>query len=476
MVSFDQIIFLSVLFSLYGISYLYKKYLLSFRFRKGQFRIPILENTPALHWLNFAFGSFLIAFVFGFNAYFQSLIQSVLVYLLMAFLPRKYKPQYFAFVGILGWTLIYHLYRTFSLQMDQYNTLDYASSQMLLTIKLTSIAFSYADRLNPDTPVKYWKENSLKNLPSISEYLGYIYFFPTLFTGPTLTLKLYQDFFSKCFNAPQDSNEFPLSTRICFRSSITRIIESIFWLLVHVFVQTLIVNSHFLRSSQFADYSFVGKVILLWLYTLTIKSKYYCVWKIGEANSIMTGIAYKSTNKLENGCTIINWDNGVNIYPSKVETAQSIKELHDYWNVCTSNWLKNCVYLRMKLELGFRNTVCIIITNLVSAFWHGFYMGYIITFISSGVATITNRYIRTIITPIIMKYSESYPYIKRAYDILAACLISILVGFVIIGFGLLDFYSTMKVYHQVYYYGWILLGLGILLTQVLKKFTKQKIN
>ena len=65
----------------------------------------------------------------------------------------------------------------------------------------------------------------------------------------------------------------------------------------------------------------------------------------------------------------------------RFELGLNMKESLDCWNIGTMKWLRHVVY-----ERAGKNTR----TGLVyvtSAFWHGFYPGYYITFISGALFT-----------------------------------------------------------------------------------------
>jgi lysophospholipid acyltransferase 1/2 len=72
----------------------------------------------------------------------------------------------------------------------------------------------------------------------------------------------------------------------------------------------------------------------------------------------------------------------------KVETAQSMKEAFDNWNVNTQLWLRRIAYDRLPTgkTLG---------VFVLSAFWHGFYPGYYLTFVLCAFLVYAGRGVRT---------------------------------------------------------------------------------
>jgi len=69
-----------------------------------------------------------------------------------------------------------------------------------------------------------------------------------------------------------------------------------------------------------------------------------------------------------------------------VEFSHDVKDFLGAWNISVHKWLKYYVYLRMmKKDNKGLQIVPILTTFVVSAVWHGFYPGYFLFFISSGI-------------------------------------------------------------------------------------------
>jgi len=101
---------------------------------------------------------------------------------------------------------------------------------------------------------------------------------------------------------------------------------------------------------------------------------------MAEGACILSGIGFNGYK--HDGS--VRWDRVTNVSPLALETAQNNKELLEAWNQNTNKWLKNYVYLRVTprgKKPGFRSAMATFIT---SAFWHGFYPGYYLTFITAG--------------------------------------------------------------------------------------------
>lgn len=118
---------------------------------------------------------------------------------------------------------------------------------------------------------------------------------------------------------------------------------------------------------------------LNWVSTLT-RFKYYYAWMFADAVCNNSGLGF-------NGYTahgVAKWDKVSNIDVIHFELARNFREAIQAWNIGTSNWLRMIVYERVKESPTF-------LTYGLSALWHGFYLGYYITFASAALFTLAAR-------------------------------------------------------------------------------------
>jgi MBOAT, membrane-bound O-acyltransferase family len=98
--------------------------------------------------------------------------------------------------------------------------------------------------------------------------------------------------------------------------------------------------------------------------------------------------------------TICVWD---------IEFSYDVKDFLGAWNISVHKWLKYYVYLRMIKPGQHIQIVPILMTFVVSAIWHGFYPGYFLFFISSGLMD----YIFKLGQPIYVLFTWMPTYLKR---------------------------------------------------------------
>lgn len=137
-------------------------------------------------------------------------------------------------------------------------------------------------------------------------------------------------------------------------------------------------NNETVLSDAYLKHDFLRRVWLLEMLGVSTRMKYYGVWALTEGACILSGLGYKGvdpkTGKVE-------WNRLQNVNPLGVELAQNSRAYLENWNINTNHWLRNYMYLRVTpkgKKPGFRASLATFVT---SAFWHGFYPGYYLSFV-----------------------------------------------------------------------------------------------
>ena len=137
-------------------------------------------------------------------------------------------------------------------------------------------------------------------------------------------------------------------------------------------------NQELVLGDKFTEYGFLRRVWTLEMLGFTTRLKYYGVWSLTEGACVLSGMGYKGIDPKSGR---VQWDKLRNVNPWGIESAQNSRAYLENWNINTNNWLRNYVYLRVTpkgKKPGFRASLATFVT---SAFWHGFYPGYYLTFI-----------------------------------------------------------------------------------------------
>ena len=137
-------------------------------------------------------------------------------------------------------------------------------------------------------------------------------------------------------------------------------------------------NTSLVLGDQYMKYGFLRRVWILEMLGLSTRMKYYGVWCLTEGACILSGMGYKGVDPKTGN---VDWNRLQNVNPWGIESAQNSRAYLENWNMNTNNWLRNYMYLRVTpkgKKPGFRASLATFIT---SAFWHGFYPGYYLSFI-----------------------------------------------------------------------------------------------
>ena len=137
-------------------------------------------------------------------------------------------------------------------------------------------------------------------------------------------------------------------------------------------------NTELVTGDQYMKYGFLRRTWLLQMLSISTRMKYYGVWYLTEGSCILSGMGYKGINPQTRKA---DWSRLQNVNPWGIETAQNSRGYLENWNMNTNNWLRNYMYLRVTpkgKKPGFRASLATFVT---SAFWHGFYPGYYLTFV-----------------------------------------------------------------------------------------------
>jgi lysophospholipid acyltransferase len=183
------------------------------------------------------------------------------------------------------------------------------------------------------------------------------------------------------------------------------------------------------------------------------RTKYYCAWKLSESACIACGLGF-------NPSSLNRWDRLQNINIMAVEFSENSRAFMENWNINTATWLKENIYLRL-LSKRIPKLRATILTALTSAFWHGLYPGYYLTFFGGAVITHIARLARTRLRPFFLKNGPLVRF-KIVYDLLGYIVTQVIINYVICPFILHSVTESHNLYMSVYYLGHIFMLIAVL--------------
>lgn len=400
---------------------------------------------------------------------------SVGAYAIAAYIDSPFMP-WIGFVFLMGHMSISHIYRQI---LNDPGVIDVTGAQMVLVMKLTAFCWNVHDGRLPESELSdFQKERAIRELPGLLDYAGYVFFFPSLFAGPAFDYVDYRHYIrTTMFQLPPsiDPSKAPPTRK---KRKIPRSGTPASWkagyglLWIFAFLQfSGWYYTDFLLGDDYMKYNFFRRVWILHMLGLTTRMKYYGVWSLTEGACILSGIGY---NGIDPKTGRAKWDRLQNVRPLAIETAQNTRDYLGNWNINTNHWLRNYVYLRVTpkgKKPGFRASLATFVT---SAFWHGFYPGYYMTFVLASLLQTIAKNGRRLLRPFFLTPDGVSPTPKkRYYDIFTTLVTQLAFSFTVVPFIFLTFSGSWLVWVRVYCY--CLIGVAICLGCIFSP-VKQKLQ
>lgn len=262
----------------------------------------------------------------------------------------------------------------------------FTGTQMVLTMKLVAFIYNYHDgttdkakidsQLEVDkrdgkktTILDYRKRYSITELPSLLDFLGYVYCFPAMLVGPAFEFQDYaRAIDGSIFEGKTPPSSF-LPAMKCLGISIVAL------------ALKAVISPYFpyakIYSPEFENLAFYVKCYTLYLTQIFERVKYYFIWKAAEGSCILAGFGY---DPKEN-----NWKGVENIDILGFELAVNIQDLQKSWNKRTQSWLANYFFFRFPIAYNMY------VTYFISALWHGLYPGYYISFMTVPILDVIQK-------------------------------------------------------------------------------------
>ena len=389
-----------------------------------------LTHSTLKHMFSIVVGLIFCTHLFNVTDIAQIILSCMVTLIVSMYFPLEWKPDIIVFSFCLLQLSILHIYRMMTYWMSW--TVDVTGVMMLLTIKMTSFAFDYVENR---------KNGKVTNIGLI-EWLGYIFFFPSLLTGPTTS---FEDYIKYVNNPVETDLELRETRRTTFNASL--------YLVVIVLLGMRLFPLRFLYSDEFWSYPFLYKLVYAYVCMLSIRCKYYFAWTLAKASCLAAGLSIEASTNIK-------------IY--EVEFAQNPREVMTNWNICSSNWLKTHVYTRL-IRSGTSTSIATFSTNMVSAIWHGFYPGYYLTFLMGGLLTEIAKVIRRNVSPYFSKGILHFIYETFATLCTTMCIMYFSIPFQVYGFR-----ESFVAWYNLYFFGHMLMAIGGFIALVCPKSKNEK--
>ncbi|XP_064597349.1 lysophospholipid acyltransferase 6-like [Liolophura sinensis] len=425
---------------------------------------PSKTSPKIRHCVELVTGLLLAGFCFGYQVL-HLIVPSSASYAIMKFVNCRISHKV-VFVVVLGYLSVAHIYR----QIYDYGgyTLDITGPLMIMTQKLTSMAFSLSDGMLDDNTklTEDQRNQAIRKLPGLLEFFSFLFCFHGIMCGP---LCFYRDYIAFIEGTnytppkPKNGNDVKIQAEppspkgpVIEKLTIAAVCGLLMMFVVPYFPPERLTTREYLEETTFLQRS----IFLLICGTLA-RCQYYFAWVSSDALNNAAGLGFSGYD--EEGKE--KWDliNNVDIY--RLEMATSLKVNIDCWNKMTLIWLRRVVYDRSPRAYSTLTVFA------VSAIWHGFYPGYYLTFGSAALCTVAARLVRRNVRG----YFQSSPSLAFFYDCVTFMFTRIVNVYLAVPFLILELVPCLQLFWA--FYAWVHFGsLGIIIFFMLiwPKFTKRK--
>ena len=405
------------------------------------FALRYLPNNPTLKHIVYGGLGFLASYLlFGLEV-FTVLYTSLPVYFIMKY-NKTSKASMLCFVIVFGYLLVRNIYLYFTQYLVW--SLDFTATHMVITLKLTAFAFSVTNGQKDKNITAYLDQHKITNYPNILEYLGFVYFYPGMFSGPSLE---YRDYISFIDMSRFAENNFKLPNIPVF-NFLKHYLGGTFLLLFYAFINSNPPPSPEYHIEKHPEESgLLFKLFTIWISCSILRLKYYGTWKLTECMGEVSACGYSGKDK--DGKDLFLLYKNVSIM--KFETSKSCKVNMDVWNTYVQHWLKNYVYVsfigtpveKFKTDL----------TMFTCAVYHGVYPGYYISFLILGFDKDVSNLIYKRLDPYMKEKFGEKSVTFIVYDVLVRIWNHWHLNYTIYPFTRFEFFPSLKVFARTYFLG-----------------------
>ncbi|KAI5855608.1 MBOAT family protein [Durotheca rogersii] len=393
-------------------------------------------------------------------------IASTGTYALAYYLRTSPYMPWIAFVFLMSHMAVSQLTRQFA---DNPAAIDITGAQMVLVMKLSAFAWNVADGTLPEDQLSdFQKSRRIIKLPSFLDYASYVLFFPSLLTGPAFDYNEFRGWIDcTMFDVPANidpAKKPPTRKKRRIPRSGTpamlKLASGLTWVFLFLNLNRWY-SGDALLSDPPAGAGFLRRVFTMHMVGFTTRAKYYGVWFMAEGSCILAGLGYNGVDPVTGK---VSWNRLQNISPWGVELAQNCRAYLGHWNMNTNKWLRYYIYLRVtprNRKPGFRASMATFVT---SAFWHGFYPGYYLTFVFASFVQQTAKNFRRNVRPFFLDPVTQKPLpSKKYYDFASWLATQLTFSFLVAPFIVLRLDASLLAWQRVYYYAIGTTGAGTVL-------------
>jgi len=342
--------------------------------------------------------------------------------------------------------------------------LDWTLPYMIYVCKLGAFAWDYHDGQISEEKIREDRRMyRITAMPNLLEYYAWMFFFAGYLTGPFSSFNEYISFTNRSMFA-ETKGQIPSGYKAFFQKIL---FAAVAFLLVKV---NGTYNEKFVLTEEFGEKSMLYKMLYIILSVETGSGKYYFGWGMGEAAATCIGISFNGLDSNGNA----KWDRLQMIRFFEFNSASDAKGIIDNWNIPCQLWLKHYVFARLLPHIGFRPAK--VLTFIASAFWHGFYPGYYLFFVSGAFLEPLALQMRRALRWRVLNKDGSGKPIKVLYDLGAWIGVFYTIDYLTIGFRMLYFWDGLAAWASVHYMCHVICGVLLVITSFAPSGKEKKVD
>jgi hypothetical protein len=325
----------------------------------------------------------LLGLVSGFaiyRAYMLLVIAGSLLAYLFFHLPGAY--CIFSLLVPFAGLMAVHLDRLWNYDKTDWGS-DLSAIVMFHSLRIMMLAFNIYDGRCAEIKRRQWTRFAVKAVPSLFDYMSYLFCFMGLISGPVYPYKIYDE----CCEMDSTPEKVEADIKDGFLTFCKSVLAVIIFLVSNYFLP-----NRFIASDEFQSHNYFVKMLLLLVIGNGRNMRYFFAWLSGEA-------AFRSF-----GLTRVqdfDFDEIRSIRVSKFMLCRDLGEMISEWHYTVSTTLKEYLYLRLIIHLRCPSMLARILVFAFSAYWHGFFSGYVVLASMATLFSVADRVRRLRFSPIV---------------------------------------------------------------------------
>nr|XP_054749863.1 lysophospholipid acyltransferase 2-like [Lytechinus pictus] len=343
------------------------------------------------------------------------------------------------------------------------NNFDIVGPLMVLTEKVGCLAWSVHDGISrKDSDMNAMqKKMVVRSIPSILEYVSFMFYPQSLLCGPIVYYADYSVFIHGTKHKVTQVNSDGKAVIIYREPSaavaiMKKLIFTIFCALVLLFLVPKYPIMANVDEDHLANSSFWYKMFCMMISVEFAKSKYFFGWVLADAIHNAAGMGFNGYDDKGNP----KWDAASNVNVWNFEFPTNLKVLVDSWNRSTLVWLRYTCYDRVTFQPA-------LMTFLLSSIWHGFFPGLFVTFLSGHLMLMASKKVRANVRPLFQGSYQSSAF----YDVLTWATTYVTLAYIITPFTYLRLDLSIKFFNSIYWWLHIVAIITLLVLPARKRLT-----